>query len=371
MHFTCEKQAIKFALDQAKQVVSPSSNMPILGHVCLTVVGDTLEIVATDLNISIIAKVEVKGLEDGSVAVLGDSITKIVEGMELGEIEFELNARSSLIINTKNSHYELPTLPSSEFPAHSVPKTNCFFNIDGKNLSYMLSTVKFAAADASSTRVNMQSVLFDVVGGELVLVSTDGKRMAKVSCPLEDEGVDDVKVIVPSKAVEKLCGLLKSGENFRVDICDKQIFFSNASFMFSCTFIDASYPDYTRFFVKAQESVKRCTVDRLFLYNALRRVNLMAQEKTNKDLVQFRFESDVLTLTSSSSTVGSGKESVAVYYDGEPMEICFNSVFITQVLNALVCDQVEMDIKGVNAGIIIRPLESTNYDYICMPMRGH
>ena len=168
MHFTCEKQIIKAALDQAKQAVSPSANMPILGHVCFKVEGDNLEIAATDLNTSIIAKTEVKGLEDGSVAVPSDSVTKIIDGMDLGEIEFELNARSTLVISTKNSHYELPTLPSSEFPVPQIPQTSCFFNIEGKTLAYMLSTVKFAAADASSTRVNMQSVLFDVIVDKMV-----------------------------------------------------------------------------------------------------------------------------------------------------------------------------------------------------------
>ncbi|MBQ7569014.1 DNA polymerase III subunit beta [bacterium] len=368
MRFACEKQAIKVAIDQANNAVGSSANMPILSHICLNAKGDSLELIATDLNVGIVNKLSLDVAEEGSVAVAASSFKRIVESFDLGLIDFELAPHNgSLIISNKSSRYELLTLPSSEFPTPKVPETRFVFSIPGKELKYMLNTVKFATADASSTRTNMQGVLFDIKAGCLNMVSTDGKRMAKISRKLEEE-IDDFKVIVPKTAIDKLMGVIVPEDSYRVDVCEKQIYFSNDKVMFNCSLIDATYPDYTRFF-ESNSDKKCCVVDRQILLKSLKRVSIMAEDKITPDLVVFDFCSDSLDLTSQSAAMGSGHETIAVDNDAEPIVISFNSGYIVDVLNALVSDKIEIEIKGQNSGVVIRPLGSTDYDYICMPLR--
>lgn len=367
MHFTCEKQQLKTGIDQAYKAVGSSANMPILSHICLTVKGGCLELAGTDLNAGIVSKIDVAGIEDGSTAVPADSFKKIIDSFDLGEIEIEHSPLSSLIISAKHSRYELPTLPSDEFPALEIPETRHTFSIKGKDLSYMLNSVKFAAADVGSTRPHMQSVYMDIRDGQIIMVSTDGKRMARVMRPLEEE-LTNFSVIIPKTGVEKLLGIIAADETYRVDVCEKQVFFSNGSVMFNCSLIDAKYPDYTRFFAEDKDK-KRCIVDRAVLLKALKRVLLMAKEKVNLDLVEFEFGKDVLTLASQSAAVGSGLETVSIENEGEPLGISFNGSFIIEALNALACEQLEIDLKTANSGITLRPLDSKSYDYICMPLR--
>lgn len=367
MHFTCEKQQLKTSIDQAYKSIGYSANMPILSHICLVAKNGCLEVIGTDLNAGIVSKIEVNVIEEGSTAVPAENFKKIIDSFDLGEVEIEHSSLSNLIISTKNSHYELPTLPSNEFPSPSVPDTKYTFSIKGRDLSYMLNTVRFAAADVGSTRTNMQSVYMDIRDGQLVMVSTDGKRMARSMHPLEEE-LPNFSVIVPKTGVEKLLGIVLADETYRVDVCEKQVFFSNDSVMFNCSLIDAKYPDYTRFFAEDKDK-KRCVTDRALLLKSLRRVLLMAKEKVNLDLVEFEFGKDILTLTSQTVAVGSGLERVPIDNEGDPIGMSFNGSFIIEALNALNCEQIEIDLKTSNSGITLRPLDSKSYDYICMPLR--
>ena len=110
-------------------------------------------------------------------------------------------------------------------------------------------------------------------------------------------------------------------------------------------------------------------MDRLFLLKALKRVSIMAKEKVNLDMVDFNFDKDVLTLISQSAAIGSGKETVPIENDSDPLGMSFNGGFIIDALNALSCEQIEIDLKSTNSGIMLRPLGSKTYDYICMPLR--
>ncbi len=367
MRFTCEKQQLKTGIDQVYKAVGSSANMPILSHICLAAKGNSLELTATDLSTGIVSKMEVVGLADGSAAVPADSLKKIIDSFDLGEIELECDSYGNLLISNKNSHYELPTLPSSEFPALNIPETVHTFSIQGRELSSMMNSVRFAAADIGSTRTNMQSVYMDIKDNSLTLVSTDGKRMAKAVCSLNEE-IDDFSVIIPRTSVEKLMGIILTDDVYRVDVCEKQIFFSNDKVMFNCSLIDAKYPDYTRFFAE-DKNKKRCVVDRLFLLKALKRVSIMAKEKVNLDMVDFNFDKDVLTLISQSAAIGSGRETVPIENESDPLGMSFNGGFIIDALNALSCEQIEIDLKSTNSGIMLRPLGSKTYDYICMPLR--
>lgn len=367
MHFKCEKQALQSIIQRVNRVVGSSANMPILSHICITAKNDQLELIATDLNKGMICKLPVNVIESGSVACPASSLVKIICALPNDELEFELNARDMLVIKTKNSRYEMPTLPSNEFPSTKNPEPLCFFNINGKDLAYMINAVKFAAANSSNTRTHMQSVYFDLKDGNLILVSTDGRRMARIIHNLGDQIVDNRGVIVPTSSINEF--LIDANESYRVEICEKQIYFSNSNTRFHCSFIDANYPDYTRFFVQENVEKKRCIVDRAILLDALIRVMVMAQDKANMGLVEFSFDTDVVSLSSNTINLGSGSESIPAILESQPVKISFNGNYIVEVLKALKCETIEIDLKNVNAGVVIRPLESQNYDYICMPMR--
>ena len=369
MHFTCEKQVIKTAIDKACRAVGNNSNMPIISHLCLTLSGDQLQILGTDLNISITCICQVVNIDDGSITCLASSLKSIIDAFPAGEVEFNLNARGILEISCNKSKFELPTLPSNEFPVVKNSNVNASFSIDGKVLGEMISSVSFAAADSSSMNTNMQSVLFDVQGDTLVLVSTDGKRMAKIENKLAEDSQAQEKVIVPVKAANDFCALVESDKTYRIDICDKKICFNSDNMVFSCGFLDAQYPDYRRFFVNDGSAKTICSVDRQLFLESLKRALLMAKDKTTPSLVDFHFDTDYMRLTSNTMSLGSANENVAVVYDGKPIDIAFNGNFIMQVVDKLRCETIEIELKDSNSSTMIRPLDSDNYDYICMPLR--
>ncbi len=370
MHIICEKKHLQSALDQVSKAISATGNMPILSHVCLEVKGEQLELTTTNLTIGIVTRIPVTVKEVGATTCLFSSISEIVRLLPLGEIGLNLDVRGTLIITTKSSHFELPTLPVSEFPVQDMPDIKYSFEISGKDLADMLRSVNFAAADATSTRTNMQSVLFDLYNDNLVMVSTDGKRMAKISRKLSSDCQENVKAVLPINPVRELIKLLVAEENYRVDICEQKVYFRCENTIFHCGLLDVSYPDYVRFFSNDSDNNKKCSVDRLAFLESLKRVMLMAKDKTNLDLVEFSFQNDYVSMVSNTISLGSAYEQVPVFFQSdEELKIAFNGKYILQVLEALKSEQVELDLKDANSRVMIRPLDSDDYDYICMPLR--
>ena len=69
MKFTVESSELQKALMKISGVVPSKSTLPILENILFSLSTNSLKLVATDLEISMSATLDVKGSEDGSIAV--------------------------------------------------------------------------------------------------------------------------------------------------------------------------------------------------------------------------------------------------------------------------------------------------------------
>jgi DNA polymerase-3 subunit beta len=69
MKFTVESGELQKALMKISGVVPSKSTLPILENILFSLSANSLKLIATDLEISMSATLDVKGSEDGSVAV--------------------------------------------------------------------------------------------------------------------------------------------------------------------------------------------------------------------------------------------------------------------------------------------------------------
>ena len=66
MKFTVISSDIQKALTKISGVIPSKSTLPILENILFSLEKDTLRLIATDLEISMAAHIEVKGSEDGT-----------------------------------------------------------------------------------------------------------------------------------------------------------------------------------------------------------------------------------------------------------------------------------------------------------------
>jgi DNA polymerase-3 subunit beta len=86
-------------------------------------------------------------------------------------------------------------------------------------------------------------------------------------------------------------------------------------------------------------------------------------------MVRMEFEPDRLTLSANTPDLGSAREEIPALLEGEPLTIAFNGKFILDSLSVMDADEVQLDLQDESHSAVLRPLQDSSFDYVCMPVR--
>jgi DNA polymerase-3 subunit beta len=224
-----------------------------------------------------------------------------------------------------------------------------------RKTSYAIST--------DETRYVLNGVLFSLKDNKLTLVATDGRRLAMGEIELEFPRSHEAELIVPTKAVTELQRLLTDDGDVKVSMSNGQIAFDLNKTLLVSKLIEGNYPNYRQ--VIPGEAKERVKLEREMFLNSLRRVALLASDKSHS--VKLNFSKNNLDITANTPEVGEAKESLAIPYKGRELSIAFNPEFLMAPLRALTEDEVFLDlIDEMSPGVL---KIQTPFLYVLMPMR--
>src|SRR5439155_4555573 len=131
------------------------------------------------------------------------------------------------------------------------------------------------------------------------MVATDGHRMALINFPQGNGGAKkstDLTILVPRKALEEILRLESSDEegNVRFGVSENHLFFEAGDRKLLARMIDVNFPNYME--VIARDNDRRVMGDRERLLSTIRRISLVANERTRA--VRFDFAPGKLTVYS-------------------------------------------------------------------------
>jgi len=131
--------------------------------------------------------------------------------------------------------------------------------------------------------------------------------------------------------------------------------------------IDGKFPNYEAVIPSDNKNIM--IVSREEFTDAIRRVSLLSAERSRG--VKFNIEKDQLRLFSSSPEIGEAKDKVEIDYDGEQIEVGFNSQYLLDFLSIIKSDKVRFELKDENSAVLIKPEnnEEIEYKYVLMPMK--
>jgi DNA polymerase-3 subunit beta len=148
-----------------------------------------------------------------------------------------------------------------------------------------------------------------------------------------------------------------------VSVASGQIAFDLSKTLLVSKLIEGNYPNYKQ--VIPGEAKERVTLERETFLNSLRRVSLLASEKSNS--IKLSFSKNNIDITANTPEVGEAKESLAVQYKGRDFSIAFNPEFFMAPLRNLTEDEVFLDlIDEMSPGVL---KIQTPFLYVLMPMR--
>lgn len=362
MKFSVTKEKLLECLQQVQNVVSTRTTLPILSNVLLQTNGREVRLTTTDLDVGVRGSFEANIEKEGATTLPARRLFTIIRELPSSEIQFDVDGKNAASIRSGQSFFKILGLPEEEFPPLPKFDDSKVVTIRQKDLRDGLRKTSYAIS-TDETRYVLNGVLFSFKDNKLTLVATDGRRLAMLDIDLEFPRSHEADIIVPTKAVTELQRLLTDDGDVRVSVGGSQIAFDLNNSLLVSKLIEGNYPNYRQ--VIPGEMKERVTLERETFLNSLRRVSLLASDKSNS--IKLNFSKNNIDITANTPEVGEAKESLPVAYKGREFSIAFNPEFLMAPLRNLAEDEIFLDlIDEMSPGVI--KIQSP-FLYVLMPMR--
>ncbi len=374
MKFVVDRDSFTRALSRIQGVLSRKAAMPVLSNVLLEAEeGGGLRVAATDLDVTFDGEVSARVAEGGRTTVDGKRLFDVVRSLPGEEVDIEVGGEEKLVLRCKNTEFMLLGSPADDYPSLPDAKGAEMLAIDGEALKELIDRTRFSVSTDES-RPNLNGVFFRCMGeGRIRVVSTDGHRLSqgerdarRDEAPIpEREGV-----IIPRKGVEELKKLLDEASSNKADVAfgflDNNLVVEAGGVVLFVRLIDAAFPDYRQVIPKSSE--RRVVLDRMPFLNSLKRIGLLASERTHGVRIELR--PGRMTLLSDNPDLGKAREEMPIEgYEGGELIIAFNAKYVRDILSTLTAPKVEMALNEALSPGLFREHQNDDYLFVVMPMR--
>jgi DNA polymerase-3 subunit beta len=354
-------------LQLAGAVVEKRGTIPILCNVRLRTIGNRLEIVATDLDITAIQTIPASVSEEGMITVDAQKFTEAIRASADPDVRLTLdNESNQLAITCGAAKFRFPTLPGADYPVIREAAEGDTLHIPASVLKSAFAATKHAIS-GEETRFQLSGIAVgsSPTKGKLDVVSTDGHRLAIAEVSL-DQPFNGERTLFPAKFVLAISKL--AGETFDVAISRDTISVVSGNVTLTARRQDFNFPAYRQ--VIASDLKSSVSVDRTRLLSAIKRASLAANERTRA--IRFDFSNGRLGVSAISPEAGSAGDELPIDYAGGSFFIGLSSTYIADALNAIPDEIVTLKVSDENTQVQILPSssnEALNQIHIVMPMR--
>ncbi len=363
MKFSAERESLLAALQSVIGVVERRQTMPILANLLLSAEQGKLAITATDLEVELVARAEIKSSADGRLTVPGRKLLDICRSLPDGLTLTFTQDKDKFTVKAGKSRFVLATLPAADFPVIDELAQQQSLELAQADLRRLLDKTHFSMAQ-QDVRYYLNGMLLETDGKMLRTVATDGHRLALCEMDLPSK-TGSQQVIIPRKGVLELQRLLGTEGDVKITIGSNHIRAQIGDVRFTSKLIDGRFPEYSRVIPAA--SPKAVVADRETLRSALQRTAILANEKYRG--IRLALKKDSMTLQAHNPEQEEAEEQVEVSYKGDELEVGFNVGYLLDALAAVDGNEVEIGVTDGNSSCLVRAPGATSARYVVMPMR--
>lgn len=206
----------------------------------------------------------------------------------------------------------------------------------------------------------MSGVLCELSENYTTFVATDAHKLVRYR-RFDAKSEKQASFVLPKKPITQLKNIFAAETTTKVKVLFNQ---TNASFehdnmLLICRLIEGRYPNYEA--VIPTTNPNKLTIDRSALLNAIRRASIY----TNKANPQVRFSIAGQELFISAEDLeysNEAKERLTCNYEGDDMEIGFNSRFFQEMLANVHFEEIRLEMSAPNRAGILLPSVVDNAD---------
>jgi DNA polymerase-3 subunit beta len=367
MKFSCLSENLAQGLSIVSKAVSSKGSLPVLSHVLLQAADGKVKLAATDLETGIVTWIGAKIDEEGAVTVPARLLAELVNNLPPGKVEVSAE-KQTLVLTAPRTDSRLSGLAAEEFPPLPEVAGKSVFLLDPKIFPTAVSQVVFAAA-ADESRPILTGVLVKGSGKNLSLVGVDGFRLAERKLDIDEDLAEDLSVVIPSRTLAEVARLSAHQEEpVKVTLLpeENQVLFELADSRITSRLLEGQFPDYEKIIPPSFNTRAQLATEEFL--QAVRLASIFARDSAS--IVHLNLDAEKpLVLSATTAEVGEGKTEVEAKVEGEPLEIAFNSKYLTDVLSNLRSEEVIFEASGALNPGVIKPSPATNYLHLIMPVR--
>lgn len=367
MEFLIKKEDLFNGIRIVERATAMKGLQPVLANLLIESLDkSTLQFTATDLDLTVVTKIQAQIKEEGKITLPAKKLSDIVSRLSDNLISFKLiEETNSVNITCKNTKFDIIGISASEFPVLSdikLEEENAI-EIELKPFTKAIKQAGFAAAGYETNNL-LSGVVCDISENILEMASTDGNRLARVREKINNKGKSG-QLIIPSKTLQEFIKMSSfiDEESVKLYTDKTKLIIKSENTMTISRLMEGQYPKYNQLI--PQESPKIAKVNISQLISSLERVSIMVNERTS--IVKFEFKENKLTLSADTPDSGASEDEFDIDFpEKEELKIAFNYKYVLDSLKNMETTEVKIGLNSSLSATVLKP--NNEDDYVCLIM---
>ncbi len=354
MKFIVSSSQLLKQLQVLNGVINSSNTLPILDNFLFDLSENQLKITASDLETTMSATIEVESTDTSSIAINARLLLEALKTFADQPLTFKTDDNKVEIVS-QQGNYDMAYFDGEEFPKAVELPSPSKTELPATILSEAIVKTLFATGN-DDLRPVMSGVFFQFTTKELTFVATDAHKLVKYS-RTDIKADKNTEFIMPKKPLNILKGILGNEENVTIEYNDSNAKFTFSNVELTCRLIDGKYPNYEA--VIPKENPNKLTIDRASFLNSVKRVSIFSSKTTHQ--VRLKMAGKELNISAEDLDFSNkADERLQCDYQGDDMQIGFNSRFLSEMLSNLSSNDVQIELSLPNRAGILTPIDGTD-----------
>lgn len=363
MKLICDGLDLYDAVLKVSKALGVKTANPVLEGIKISAFGDTLTLVATDTELTIVKKIKADVLMEGETVVVGKYFVEFAKKLEKEQVELCRLEEGSLQIKYSDSISELQVFPVEGFPKIKTEEDGNFFKVKQSEFKNIVEKTVFACSTDDSRPI-LKGCLFEITNQVLTAVALDGFRMSVLKKNVVASG--DFKTVIPSRTLVEISRLLeKDDEEVTVILQKNTLVLEVENTILISRLIEGEFVKYNHILPASFENV--VTVSKQALLSSIERASIVSRND-RYNVIKLDITDDIMKV-SSKSEVGAVDEKVPVVLKGKDLTVAFNGKFITDFLRISSCDYLNINLNSAIDPCVIKEIGEEEFLYLILPVR--
>ena len=355
MKFIVNSTALLRELQKLNSVISSNNTLPILDNFLFEINEGNMAVTASDLEVTMKVAISVESEFDGRITIPARILIDTLKTFSNQPLTFVINLTNySIEIISELGNYKLSGNNADEFPKSPTLTNSSSTFFKSEILQNAINKTLFASGN-DDLRPVMSGVYCELSPEQVTFVATDAHKLVKHS--RNDLSSDKTaSLILPKKPLTILKNNIVDGIDIKLDFNDTNALFSFENNTIICRLIDGKYPNYDA--VIPKENPNKLTIETSLLLSSIKRISIYANKTTHQ--IRLKVSGSELQISSEDLDFSNkADERLPCHYEGEDIEIGFNSKFVIDMLNNIGSNKISLEMSAPNRAGIILPLDGT------------